>query len=306
MSFIEQERAMRDLLFDAGLREQFSAQGVAALSAYQLSDEEQSDFLSIRIDALKIDAGMRVFMLLSQLAAEMPVSIVIMSAFEKGIEAVKAMVNIELIKTPTYERGALLGTEIRDWLADRAMPDQKLQSMLLAYVGAEIAVNWSRSGLQKAIMKQEYIAQDISEIPGDWKQKPIELVQYVSAVIVPRSYDGIKKMLCRAAGDQLWSHTSKNPLALEQLQTLLGDEDPRLLVSRAIATQQAVIDPGVGIQTIELSEGFASLMQYINGQYSTDFILQQLNAAGAPDQMLQGVEAGFLELLKTGMTRITE
>ncbi len=296
---------MRDLLFDQTLRERFAKQGVQALSAFELTEEEKNDFLTIRVKALNVDAGMRVFMLLSQMANELPVSVVIMSAFDGGIAKLKQMVDVELVETPFYERSALLGTRIRDWLVEQTLEDQKLLAMLLAYVGAEIAVNWSRAGLQKAVMNNEYAAAGNSEIESDWKQKPITLVQYVSAVIVPKSYSEIKNALCRDCGDQVWSTVSKRPVALSILSQLLSEEDPRLVVTRALISQQDVIDPSVAVQTIELSEGFSSLLQYVNGQHSTDFILQQLKTAGAPDEMLQGVEEGFFELIRSGIASLS-
>ncbi len=61
MSFDQQEKAMRDLLFDQTLRERFAKQGVQALSAFELTEEEKNDFLTIRVKALNVDAGMRVY-----------------------------------------------------------------------------------------------------------------------------------------------------------------------------------------------------------------------------------------------------
>ena len=51
MSFIEQERALFDLLFNAELREAFLSKRCAALSSYALTPQELADFEMIRPDA---------------------------------------------------------------------------------------------------------------------------------------------------------------------------------------------------------------------------------------------------------------
>ena len=54
-------------------------------------------------------------------------------------------------------------------------------------------------------------------------------------------------------------------------------------------------------QTSSLSEGFASLFEYVNGTMSVEQILQQLKQMGAPESLLQGIKSGFRQLSVAGM-----
>jgi len=80
MSFIEQERAMFDLLFDTELRSAFNSNNSNTFSEYDLSAKEISDFDVIRKDALEIDAKMRVSMVLSYLCKQYPLSCSVVSS----------------------------------------------------------------------------------------------------------------------------------------------------------------------------------------------------------------------------------
>ena len=77
MSFEEQERALFDLLFDSGLREEFCENAENALHAYELTEEEKADFAVVRPDALLLDAKMRRNILLTHICRAYPVSFAI-------------------------------------------------------------------------------------------------------------------------------------------------------------------------------------------------------------------------------------
>lgn len=303
MSLQEQERAMFDLMFDHELRERFLQKPQQALSTYELDEQEKADFLVIRPDALQVDAKMRVFMIMGQLCQELPLTCAIASAFEGGIDKLKSMVDVQLMSTHVRERAAVFATAVRDWLAEQRVESEHLHAMILAVVGAEIAMAWSSASLKKAILAGEKLDTKAPPVPGNWAQQPASLVPFVCAVIVPQSYALLRQQLTPGDSEALWSCLTQSPVDMQQLILVLQNEDPRLMVSRAITGDLEHCDPTISQQTIELSDGFASFIQHMNGQYSVEFILQQLKLAGAEDDMLTGVKSGFYELFKAGMLR---
>jgi hypothetical protein len=77
--------------------------------------------------------------------------------------------------------------------------------------------------------------------------------------------------------------------------------DPRVLVARAVVTQDSRCEPMADHRTVELSEGFASLLGHVDGTLSVAAMLQQLRQAGADEGLLGSVQEGFRQLGQQGM-----
>ncbi len=103
----------------------------------------------------------------------------------------------------------------------------------------------------------------------------------------------------------LWAHLSKTPLSASLRNKTLANEDPKLFITRAHVSTSSRCKTTVDHQTAELTEGFAPLFQHVNGSMSIAQILEQLRQSGAPEGILEGVQAGFQQLLTTGMLELT-
>lgn len=305
MSLAEQERAMFDLLFDAPLRHAYLADPQEMLARYDLTEQEQSDFSSMRPDALEIEGNMRTYMVMLQLCRELPLTCVIASALPGGTDQLKSFVDAGLMRINVRERPAHFGVKVRDWLAQQGEIPEAWLTMLVAILGAELANAMTSASLKQALDNGDQPAATTNEIPQDWITHPVTVASHVSAVVLPQSYRWLKDRLCPCEGEQLWPSLTNEAVPMETILAALAEEDPRLVITRAITCEDNGCDISISQQTIELSSGFASFMQNLNGQYSVGFILEQLKLAGADEQMLSGVETGFLELVKAGMLKLS-
>ena len=304
MSFSEQERAMFDLLFNRDLRQAFVQHSATSLQAYDLEVSELEDFRTIRPDALEIDAGMRVFMVLVHLCRELPLTFSIASSFSGGIEKLKSLADTKTMLTPVHERAAVFGTRVRDWIAEGKWKLKIQQDLLLSIIGAEIAISWTNASLKSSLNDGQSLVNKPPDIPADWATRPMRLADYVCAVVIPKPYAELKQRLCAKPDEALWGHLNTKPLSTELLVKTLSQEDPRLMVARAIGNNAEYCEPSISQQMIELAEGFAGLFQHINGENSIDYILDQLKQLGAQEDMLKGVSSGFYELLNARMLQI--
>ena len=147
-------------------------------------------------------------------------------------------------------------------------------------------------------------ARSFASSSGYWSKSAINLAAHVGATIIPQPYADLKRAFCKVPDAELWTYLGHSPVSRTLRNKVLKNEVPRLLVVRARIIHMSRCEPTVDHQTAELSEGFAPLFQHINGSTSVEQILAQLEQAGASEQILKGVRAGFRELLAYGMLKL--
>lgn len=301
MSFEEQERALFDLLFDRSLRQRFCDDSVAALSQYTLDENERNDFVAIRPDALKLDADIRVDLLLSHFCRTFPISFSIVSSVVAGLDILKGLIDAQTMRTSPVERPTIFGGRLRDGLNIMPFESADEQAKVLAIFEAELGMAWTSASLKREVLDNGLSAITPAQTGQDWVSRRVKLAPYVCAAILPESYSVLKKLFCPNADCDLWRSLSKTPLSASRRRKILENDEPRLFVARAHVSHMSRCEPTIDQKTAELSEGFASLFQHVNGSSSVEQILSQLKQIGAPEQMLEGVESAFKQLLETGM-----
>lgn len=300
MSFAEQERALFDLIFEQPLRERFCENGLSALADYDLTETECADFDTIRPEALSLDAKMRINLILARFCRELPLSFGLVSSINNGRELLESLVDSRTMKTPPHERVNLFASRLRDSLSSGGFFPAQEQMLVMALIETELGMAWTASSLKAALLSGNGPAE--GEISADEVQdSPVCLAEYVSASVIPAPYAKLRKMLCPCELDQLWKHLCDNPLSSAQCSMALQHNDPRLLLMRADIRQMSHCSPETKHVTVELSEGFAPLLQHLDGSNSINSLLLQFGQAGAPEALLQSVRNGFLQLLKSGM-----
>lgn len=305
-----QERALFDLLFDAALRERFAHDRAAALAPYGLSPEALQDFDAIRVDALELDARMRADLMLASISKVLPLSFSVVSSFPDGLVWLRALLDTHTMRSHPAERALIFATRLREQLHTRvqdiAQDSEQEAHRLAAILDVERGMAWTAAARKRAAIEA-----GVSEIlppllANDWTARPVVLAPYVSAGVLSQSYALLKQQLCVAEGAGLWRALHRSPVSAGVRSAILQQHQPRLLVARAWVSQPSACDPVVEHQTVELSEGFAALFQYVNGTLGVDGILAGLAEAGAPAAMLDGVRGGFRQLLEAGMLALVE
>ncbi|NOQ36978.1 MAG: hypothetical protein GQ569_13995 [Methylococcaceae bacterium] len=300
MSFAEQERALFDLIFDHPLREQFCDIGLNALISYQLSDEEREDFSTIRPEALALDAQIRINLILSRFCRELPLSFGMVSSLKNGKAMLQALVDTQTMTSSAEERVPIFATRLREKLVSYPFPSIPEHQLAMAITEAELSMASTAKQLKAAVLKG-FVPKSNLEIPEDCLDKPAKIADYVSVSVIPQSYSHLKTVLCPYALDELWKHLSHNPLSASQRREALQNQEPRLLIARAHIHRMSQCAPEVKHHTVELSDGFAALLHHLDGNNSINEVLEQFQQAGAPEQMIQGVRNGFLQLWKSEM-----
>lgn len=296
MSFIEQERALFDLLFDADLRAEFIQHSTAALNRYALSPSEREDFLSIRPDALAIDAQMRRSMVLAQLTRGYPMSMSLLSYLANGLRSAEDWINPALMQAPPRQRPLLFGQAMAAWLKQYHFASSAQEKLISSIQEAELSMAWTASNADTAPALQK--------LPEHWPQQPIRMAEHISAALLPMPYHELKQQLCPVPDAQLWRHLNKQPLLPTAIDELLGKTHQHLLVALACVEDEPVCDPQTHHRSVVLNEGFAALFQHINGHNSVAEILIQLSQAGASNKIVLNVKTGFQELLEQGMLKL--
>ena len=304
MSFLEQERALFDLLFDSRVRENFCSQSTSALSQYDLTEDELKDFAVIRSDALQLDAKIRADLLLSHFCRAFPVSFSLVSSVDGGLNFLKSLIDIETMRTNTIDRTTSLGRHIGQGLSSFKFNSTEEQGKVSAILEAELGMAWTASSLKKEVLENGQLHIEPVEMNENWSGKNIKLAPYVCAAMIPASYESLKDALSSTEECDLWRNLNKKPLTATQRTQLLEKNDPRLFIARAHVSHMSHCEPTVEQKTAELSEGFAPLFQHINGSVSVDFILQQLQQIGAQPQMLQSIKSTFKQLLENEMLEL--
>jgi hypothetical protein len=309
MSFLEQERALFDLLFDQSLRENFCKDSITAFSEYELDDDELNDFKEIRPDALELDASMRNYLILTHICRQFPVSFSLVTSLQNGVDLLQGLINLQTMRCHPTERATVFASQLREQLTTCKFGSDKQLAMITAILEAELGMAWTSATLKQKVLEGESpleaIPDNTNHAHGDWLNIPIKLAAYVSAAIIPQSYVKLKETLCPCEDTSLWAHLSKTQTSASLRSKILAHEEPRLFITRARISALSRCEPTVDHQTAELTEGFAPLLQHVNGTNTTGQILAQLKQAGAADEILQGVEAGFQQLLASGMLEHT-
>jgi len=301
MSFEEQERALFDLLFDRTLRENFCKDSIAALSQYMLNEDERNDFVEIRPDALELDASIRTDLLLSHFCRVFPISFSIVSSFNGGLNVLRGLVDTQTMRTSPVERSTIFGGRLREYLSTFSYDASDEQVKVSAILEAELGMAWTSATLKREVLDNGMPSIKLSQLDQDWSSNTIKLAPYVCAAIIPGPYRELKNSFCSSSDCDLWRSLSKRPLSASRRRKILENNDPRLLVARAHVSHVSRCEPAVEQKTVEISEGFASLFQHVNGTSSVKQILAQLKQIGAHEQMLQGVKSAFQQLLESGM-----
>jgi hypothetical protein len=301
MSYQEQERALFDLLFDSVVRENFCKASTAALQQYDLSEDELNDFTEIRPDALELDAKIRTDLLLSHLCRSFPVSFSLVSSFENGLDVLKGLIDVETMRTATIDRATFYGRRIGENLTLFSFSSPEEQAKLSAILEAELGMAWTSASLKREVLENGQLHLKSSQLDPSWSSKNIKLAPYVCAAIIPDSYEKLKQSFSTDSDCDLWRTLNKKPVSASRRQKILEKDDPRLFVARAHISHMSQCEPTIDQTTAELSEGFASLFQHVNGTVSVDYILDQLKQIGAQEQMLQSIKSTFQQLLESEM-----
>ena len=301
MSFPEQERAMFDLLFDNTLRENFYKDSLAALYQYDLNEEERNDFAEIRPDALALDAKIRADLLLSHFCRAFPVSFSLVSSYDGGIDLLKTLIDVEMMRTASLDRATLFGRRLGESLNALLDDDADEQAKISTILEAELGMAWTSASLKREVLDNGELHIKAPELGQDWPNISIKLAPYVCAAIIPASYEQLKALFCADSEGDLWRKLTKKPTSAARRRQGLENDAPILFVARAQLSHMSRCEPTTVQKTAELSEGFASLFQHINGTVSVAHILAQLKQIGAEDQMLQSIKSTFQQLLESGM-----
>jgi hypothetical protein len=301
MSFQEQERALFDLLFDSTVRNNFCKNSTAALNQYDLNQDELNDFTVIRPDALELDAKIRADLLLSHLCRSFPVSFSLVSSFENGLDVLKALIDVETMRTATIERATFYGRRIGDSLNSFSFSTPDEQAKISAILEAELGMAWTSASLKRELLENGQLHIKSTQLDQDWSNQNIKLAPYVCAAMIPESYEKLKELLNSGSECDLWRTLCKKPLAASRRKKILEKDEPRLFIARAHVSHMSRCEPTIDQKTAELSEGFAPLFQHVNGTVSVEYILQQLKQIGAQEQMLQSIKATFKQLLESEM-----
>lgn len=301
MSFAVQEQLLFDLLFDRDLRERFGKSPMAALAGYDLDESERQDFAVIRHDALELDASMRAGLVLSQFCRAFPLSFSIVSSLANGLELLRRLIDTQTMRTPPLERVTGFGIRLKEGLSGQDFGSSREKALAISVLEAELGMVWTGAALKADVMQGKPVSVSPVAIGPDWLMRPAGLAPFVSAAIIPDAYQHLKTALCPHMGAELWRHLNRTPLTQAQRQQILQLSNPRILVARAEVCHVSRCEPTVEHRTVELSEGFAPLLQHVNGVTSVSAILMQLRRAGAPEPLLDGVQTGFRQLLENGM-----
>ena len=305
MSFAEQERALFDLLFDQPLRERFRKLSGAALVDYALTDDERADFSGIRADALALDAYLRADFLLSHLCRAFPLSFSLASSLPGGFDLLRGLIDTRTMRTPPDERTPVFGTRLRELLATKSFSSAQEQAAAIAIVEVELGMAMTAGALRRALAAGASAPPGPPALTAGWLDQPVQMAAYVSAALIPRSWPQLRNALCPGSDTELWAHLSGTPLPASVRTSALAQGAPRLLLAQARVTHSSACDVNIEHATLELSDGFSPLFAHVNGKTTVAGILAEMRRVGAPDGVLQGIQAAFKQLLESGMLVVT-
>jgi hypothetical protein len=305
MSFVEQEQALLDLLFKPQLRADFCQNSVKALAEYELDEAELNDFLAIRPDALELDATIRIDLILSQMSRQYPVTFGLLLSFANGLQCLQSLVDSALMRSKPLERNVYFGSRLREKITTLTYQSKQEYAFVNAILEAELAMVFTSSHLKEAVINEQVPANIPSALPANWLDLPIKLAAFVSAGVIPLPYLQLKQVFCPCEGLELWRQLNVSPITAVQRIQAFKQPDVRLLLARASVSHASRCESTIDFSTVELSEGFAPLFQYVDGEHSVAVIIDQLKQAGAQEEMLESIRSRFMQLLEQGMLAIT-
>lgn len=300
MSLALQEQLLFELLFDRALRERFAQEGVSALAGRGLDDHALHDFSAIRPEALTLDATMRGGFILSQFCRSYPLSFSLVSSLPQGLDLLRALVDVQTMRAVPLERVVTFGLRLKENVAQRTLSSARERALVVSVLDAEIGMAWTAAALKKDVLAGRSPAEP-AVVPDDWRQRRVAMAPFVSAAVIPAPHAWLKASLCAETGAGLWRLLSRQPLSASERQRVLQAADVRVLVARATVAQASACEPVTEHVTVELPEGFASLLGHVDGTVAVDDILRQLQQAGAGEDLLASVQEGFRQLWQQGM-----
>jgi len=311
VSFAQQERALFDLLFDQTLRDDFCNRRNAALTGYELTAAELGDFDPIRPDGLRLDASLRADQRLVHLCRQFPVSFGLLSSARNGMELLRKLINLQTMRCATPQRAGQFGAQLQQYLSEKPAAVEfefadpashsTMMPLLLSVVAAELGMAWTAADLRQLTLAGANPGPPTQSSNPDWTTLPLTLAAHVSACLLPHAYSTLKTTLIPAADSRLWAHLSQQPVTQSTLTSALKNPSATLLVTRAWVSNMTPCEVRIDHKTVELSEGFAPLLQQVNGSLSVNQIIRQLNDLGATPRVLDGVKNGFRQLLESSM-----
>ncbi|PTQ91298.1 hypothetical protein [Agitococcus lubricus] len=296
MSLAQQEQALFALLFDSERQQQFCQHGIAALADFGLSRTELADFRHIRASALQYDSQLRIDFILAQFCRALPLSFSLIKALTGSVDFIRQQLSYEVMQQETSKRLLHFAKQLKPAITRQAFANRTL----LAILAAETAMI-STSYQLKMAYSQGKPFDTKSVLDAHWQTRPLRIADYVSVSVLPLSYPILKQGLCPYLGSELWHYLQQSNSDHAEPLTFLHQEDPRLLVSLAYISHHSPCDMTIDHTTIELSEGFAPLLDAVDGELCVNQLLAYLQKAGAPHPLLQSVAMGFRHLLQQGM-----
>lgn len=305
MSLAEQERALFDLLFDQPLRQRFTSESSAALTCYQLTPDELADFNSIRADGLALDATLRAEQILLHFCRQLPVSFSLVSAINGGPSLLQQLINPKIMRSHPDQRVSQFGAELHTELAKSEFSPELRSAPLLelatTVIDVELAMVWTSATLKQQLLNSDRATAAKDDSATISLNSPVKLTSYVTAALLPLPYSVLKPALCPVDDSRLWQRLLQHPTAIETVTGLLEKTSPTLFLSRAEPARVSRCEARVNHRTVELNDGFAALLQQLDGSNSVEQILQQLQQVGATDAVIKSVRAGFQKMLESGM-----
>lgn len=302
MSLHNQEEVLFHLLFDRRLRERFRRDPQAALAAYGLSAAEAADFAAVRHDALALEADLRADLILSQLCRTYPLSFSLMTSLVGGLDLLKSLIDTDTMQEHPLQRAPSFGARLRAWVDEDCPEAEDTRNGVIGILNAETGMAWTSAALRLQWLHGE-AAPDAppSGLPEEWEFRPLRAAASVGWARLPRPYGELKERLCPGGGAALWRSLARCPTSAETRDQALAAVNPRLLAHRAVLTRPSRCEPVAEHAFLELAEGFAPLLEHLDGEQTVTGLLNSLAAAGAPAGLLPGIRNGFRQLLEQRM-----
>lgn len=299
MSLTDQEVALFHLLFDDGFREGFAKHGVKFLQKFSLDDTELNDFIAVRPAALELDAKLRKGMLLSQMCRHFPMSFSLISSFSHALQGLVMLIDTDIAGADPDRRPSVFGERLKQLLIGTGFETEAEHNLLLSVVDTELGMANSACALRQSLRRNQSAVYQTAKWnnDSDWENKPVALADFVSATLIPCSLAHMQEQLCPVSNTELWQFLKHTALDEDTRQTMAFAPEPRLLVCRAECAIPEHCDPAIDYRTLELSAGFAQLLQHAQGQFSVQEILANLESAGATAALLDSVREGYKQLL---------
>lgn len=305
MSFEAQQQTLFALLFDTALRERFCSDPAAALAGRGLDDAERDDFLRIPAAALRLDAQLRMDMVLAQLCASYPVAVTAVASGAGGQDLLRSLVTVELMRSAPVDRALQFGEGLRAAVAARTGDGPPEQGRaVMALLEAELGMARTGAALRRYVLETGFAPAADEDLPGDWEQRPASIAAHVSAVVIPGPYRELLAQLCPVPERALWRHLRDSlPAGAESgaVRQAIEAARPLLHVARAELERLSLCAPDVRHGTVELGAGFAALLPYLDGERSVAALLRELAGAGGDAASIDAARSGFRQLLESGM-----